>query len=173
VLLPSPDAINERDAVHRLLVGIAATRLAPTTFYTSPTKPYFGGVPVDLAARWLATIATRETRGFARYHVDEAERSNVSLDTLVAALGAELRVQRLPYEAWYEKFRAALAVLPEPARSRSPHQIIERWARPIDPAARRTFDNTRFRTALDLPVEVAPLSSTFIADWIRRILVRP
>jgi fatty acid CoA ligase FadD9 len=175
VLLPHtqrPDQINQRDAVNRLLTGIAATRLAPTSFYEGSGTPYFGGVPVDLAARWIATLGLRHARGLERYHVDEAVGTGVSLDTLLDALAAELDLERLPYDAWYEQFRAALARLPEPARSRSPHQIVQRWARPIDSTARRHFDNARFLAARGPGTEDAPLSNAFITAWIRRILVQ-
>ncbi|MDB4955282.1 MAG: hypothetical protein JWO36_2851 [Myxococcales bacterium] len=177
VLLPHrhlPDQVNESDAFHRLLSAIIATRLAPISFYAegSGVAPYFGGIPVDLAASAIAAIALRGSAGLARYHVDEPVRSTVSIDTFLGAIeAAGVALERLPYAEWYRRFSEALASLPEPARSRSPIQVIGRWAKPIDPAARRRFDSTRFREQLGASAsEIAPLSTAFIDQWLGQII---
>jgi fatty acid CoA ligase FadD9 len=166
--------VNKRDALHRLLGAIVATRLAPESFYLpSHVVPYFGGIPVDVAARAIVTIVCAGAPGLARYHLDEAERAGTSLDTIVSAIetvGIEL--ERLPYANWYARFVAALEALPDPARASSPLQIVRRWQRPIDPAARRRFDNARLRARLGITGdELAPLSPAYVAAWIEALRV--
>jgi fatty acid CoA ligase FadD9 len=176
VLLPHravPGEVNERDAFQRLLYGIAATGLAPRSFYTpgAAVAPYFGGIPVDVAAAVIAAVVLRGTAGLATYHVDEDERAGMSMDTLLDAMqAAGLAIERLPYDEWYRKFRDALAHLPDAARARSPWQIVQRWAAPIDPAARRRFDNTRFREVLAQEgAELVPWTRGYLASWVRSV----
>ena len=171
VLLPHREianAVNARDAFHRLLDGIVTTRLAPRSFYAGTGAPYFGGVPVDLAASTIAAIATEPTTGIATYHVDEPDRSDVTMDTFLDAIAeAGVAVERLAYADWYREFHAALAALPEPARSRSPLQIVGRWVNPSDPQLRRQFSATRFAARAG---KVAPLDRPYIAAWIRSLV---
>ena len=180
VLLPHrrlPRELNDRDGFNRLLSGIIATRPASDLVLRATARcdpsTYFGGIPVDLAASSLAAIVLRGTAGMTTYHVDEAAREGVSIDTFIDAIeGAGVALERVPYAEWYTRCNEALAGLPEPARSRSPLQIMRRWATPIDPAARRRFDNTRFRNQLgdDADAEVAPLTRSFIDEWIRSLV---
>ncbi|HEY4059817.1 MAG TPA: thioester reductase domain-containing protein [Kofleriaceae bacterium] len=125
--------VNEGDGFARIIYGLAKTQIAPTSFYAPDyTGPrHYDGLPVDTVAEFIVALATNPARGVAVYHVSNPQLS-VSLDTIVDWLeAAGTALERVPYAAWFERFRAALETLPDDDKRRSPLAIIHRWAHPM------------------------------------------
>jgi fatty acid CoA ligase FadD9 len=127
-----PAHLNWADMTNRLLLGIAATGLAPESFYEAgpaDVPPRHDIVPLDTVASAIADVAVGPSSGFRIVHASGVNGAPVSLDSLVGwAESAGLPIRRLPHAAWYPAFRDALERLPAATRSRSPLVALTRWS---------------------------------------------
>jgi fatty acid CoA ligase FadD9 len=154
IMPPREDAgqVNAGDFLTRLWIGILTTGLAPRSFYADgPAGHHFDGLPVDFVADAIAAIALarRSASPSARYrtyHVVDAHRDDVSLDTMVDwMVSAGYRVTRVEdHAAWYRAFRDKLEALPPAEKQRSPLPILHQWREPIG-EGEVTFDASRLR----------------------------
>jgi len=139
--------VNAPDMLSRLLASVAATGLAPRSFYAGPAPAQYDGLPVDFVAAAMVALSSAWGEGLATYHMSNPHGDDaVSLDTLmdwVASAGIPIR-RVDDHAAWFEAFSARLGALPPEARQRSAWPVREAWARPAgDPAAGRA-DAGRF-----------------------------
>jgi fatty acid CoA ligase FadD9 len=165
--------LNWADTTNRLLFGMSATGLAPTSFYRpdedAPARHDI--LPLDTVASTIAGIATTAVTGFRTYHVSSAESAPLSLDTLtdwVEAAGTPLR--RLPHDAWFAAFLDALQQLPAASKARSPLAAISRWSSPLARHHFAPIATTEFQqAALALDQPIAVLDAPRVRDWVRSL----
>jgi fatty acid CoA ligase FadD9 len=168
--------INTGDAFARLVFGLVRTGMAPTSFFDpSFAGPrHYDGLPVDLVARFVAGLAAVGAEGFGIYHVSNSGADDgVSLDRIADWAGeATSPLERLPYDAWFARFRERLATLPEHERNRSPWPILHRWERPATSGGPR-LDTTRFASRLEAltgSARVPSLDEAYIRHCVRSIV---
>jgi fatty acid CoA ligase FadD9 len=165
--------LNWTDTTNRLLFGMSATGLAPTSFYQpdDDTPPRHDILPLDTVASTIAAISTTSVTGFCTYHVSSAEAAAVSLDSLVDWVeAAGIPMRRLPHDAWFAAFQDALQQLPAASKARSPLATISRWSAPLArrhfaPIATTAFQQAAF--ALDQPIAV--LDAPRVRAWVRSL----
>jgi fatty acid CoA ligase FadD9 len=172
--------VNAGDFLTRLLYGVVVTGLAPRSFYAGPGPHGFDGLPVDLVARSIGTIALDPPSGCSICHVVRGPTASpVSLDTIVDWVEkAGCRVERIAdHAAWLRAFRERLEALPPAAQQRSPLAILQQWERPI--AREIRFDNRRLRERLAAaqaaqgaqgagaaPVELPDIDARFVERYL-------
>jgi fatty acid CoA ligase FadD9 len=152
---------NHADAISRLLVGLAATSVAPPSFYTEG-EGVIDGLPVDLVAAAIAEAAA--TPRTARYHATAAAGS---LDGVVEHMRkAGIVLVRSPsYSAWFAAFRQLLDRLDDVTRRRSPLLLLDRWSAPASPARGPAFDTSAFRALAG--GAGFTLDEAYVRAWLR------
>ena len=128
--------INARDTFTRLLQGIVTTSIAPRSFYAegrSAEGAYYDGLPVDVVARSVASLATAaiDRARYVEYQIATSHH-DVSLDVIVDWVrSAGYRVDQIDdYAAWYQLFRDRLGSLDRSARRLSLLPLFHTWERP-------------------------------------------
>ncbi|MAG29630.1 MAG: oxidoreductase [Deltaproteobacteria bacterium] len=119
--------LNLPDVVTRLMLSVAATGLAPFSFYCAHDEgnrpdAHFDGLPVDFVRDAINSLAIApDTAGFRTYHVVNPNEDGISLDVYVDWLiEAGCRIQRIDdFEDWFSRFDTALRNLPDDLRQAS------------------------------------------------------
>ncbi|SKB94619.1 carboxylic acid reductase [Sphingopyxis flava] len=122
--------LNLPDIFTRQILSLAATRLAPDSFYEGE-RAHYDGLPVDFIADAVAAIGAGQDSGFATFHVLNPHDDAVSLDTFVDWL-EELgySMTRASFAQWRDRFEGALRALPDEVRQASMLPLLEAVARP-------------------------------------------
>ena len=186
--------LNVPDVLTRMLLSVAATGLAPRTFYTRPDgwpadetgrpRAHFGGLPVDFIAEAVTVLGEQDTApgnapGFRTFHVINPHDDGISLDVLIDWLAdAGLVITRIDdYTAWATRFRAALEALPAHQRKASVLPLMHAFDTPSAPVAGSFVPAGDFRAAVraarigpdkDIPHLNAALVHKYVAD-LRRV----
>ena len=150
--------LNVPDMVTRLILSIAATGLAPESFYqrdTDQSRPraHFDGLRVDFVAQAISTLlpsADGELNGFRTFHVVNPHDDGVSLDTFVEwMVEAGCDVERIAdYAQWFERFEVALRNLPERQRQASLLPLLAAYRCPQRAVSGSFAPTDRFRKAV-------------------------
>jgi fatty acid CoA ligase FadD9 len=150
--------LNLPDMVTRLILSIAATGLAPESFYVrdpSGVRPraHFDGLPVDFVAESISTVAadgSGDFKGFRTFHVMNPHDDGVGLDEYVDwMVQAGCRVDRIgEYDEWIRRFESALRNLPERQRQASLLPLLVSFRHPQPPLAGAFAPTPRFRAAV-------------------------
>lgn len=170
--------LNVPDMFTRLLFSVAATGLAPSSFYSADgTRPraHYDGLPADFTAQAVDTLGGQSTKGFATFNLLNPHADGISLDTIVdwlAELG--IAITRIDDHAeWFSRFSTALRGLPEEQRAHSMLPLLSAVQRPGPPVDGSAVPAERFRNAVreaglgpdgDIPHLSADLVATYVAD---------
>ncbi|MEU5119266.1 carboxylic acid reductase [Streptomyces asoensis] len=172
--------LNVPDAFTRLLLSLAATGLAPGSFYDGGTRDggrpraHYDGLPGDFVAAAVAALGFRSA-GFRTFNVVNPHDDGVSLDTVVDWLAdSGIAVRRVGgHQEWLERFEAALRALPAAQRSSSLLPLMAAWRRPLVARTTSALPAERFREAVraagigaerDIPHLSRQLIEKYVAD---------
>ena len=175
--------LNLGDMVTRLILSVAATGLAPDSFYARDTtgrraRAHFDGLPVDFVTESISTLSVDSAHGandFQTYHVVNPHDDGIGLDEYVDwIIDAGYQVQRIgDYEQWYERFDTALRNMGDRQRAASVLSLLSTFRRP-QPAIEGSFATAqRFRCAVqraaigadaDIPHIDKPVIVKYLSD---------
>ena len=138
--------LNVPDMVTRLILSIAATGLAPESFYLPGAgggrpRAHFDGLPVDFVTEAISTLTLDgDGRGFRTFHVVNPHDDGIGLDEYVDwMMHAGCRIERIDdYRQWLMRFETALRNLPERQRQASLLPLLVSFQHP-QPALAGTF----------------------------------
>ena len=166
--------INVPDMFTRLLFSLAATGVAPWSFYAPDAsngrpRARYDGLSVDFLADSITAIGARSSEGFHTYNLSSPHDDGISLDTIVDWLvdaGCEIeRIER--YDSWLSRFETAMHALPEEQRQESMLAILEPYRRPQKPVVRSAIPAERFRAALaSAGLGIPHLSAGLIRQYV-------
>lgn len=150
--------LNLPDMVTRLILSIAATGLAPKSFYVRDSdggrpRAHFDGLPVDFVADAISTLIPTthgDFKGFRTFHVVNPRDDGVGLDTFVDwMVDYGVHVERIDdYAQWLKRFEIALRNLPEKQRQASLLPVLVSYRQPQPPVQGSFAPTDRFRTAV-------------------------
>lgn len=150
--------LNVPDMVTRLILSIAATGLAPESFYlrdaTGPRpRAHFDGLPVDFVAECISVLTANKDggfKGFRTFHVMNPYDDGIGLDEYVDwMVGAGCRIERIDdYDHWFARFETALRNLPERQRQASLLPLLVSYRHPQLPVRGAFASTQRFETAV-------------------------
>ncbi|MBF6413996.1 carboxylic acid reductase [Nocardia cyriacigeorgica] len=169
--------LNVPDMFTRLLIGLAATGVAPASFYRGGrgARAHYDGLPADFTAEAITVLGGAVDGGHHSFHVLNPHDDGISLDTVVDWLiAAGVAIERVDdYAEWLARFEAALRALPEPQRSASVLPLLHAFARPAPAIAGSAIPATEFRAAVraaelgadaDIPHLSAELITKYVGD---------
>ncbi|ORB00897.1 non-ribosomal peptide synthetase, partial [Mycobacterium mantenii] len=185
--------LNVSDIFTRMVLGLVATGIAPTSFYPvgaqgNRRREHFDGLPVEFVAEAITTLGARAIDGFDTYHVMNPHDDGIGVDEYVDWLiEAGYPIERIDdFGEWLQRFETALRALPERQRQHSPlsalplrnsNHSIE--FRPARPARGFLASADRFRAAVqeakvgpdkdspDIPHVSAPIIIKYVTDLQR------
>jgi fatty acid CoA ligase FadD9 len=148
--------LNLPDTVTRLILSLAATGLAPESFYirkrgAGRARAHFDGLPIDFVAETISTLGSDPTADYRTYHVVNPHDDGIGLDDYVDwMIEAGCRIQRISdHDQWYERFESALRNLPDRQRQASLLPIVATYRHPQTPAAGAFTPAPRFQSAVE------------------------
>ncbi|GJO16556.1 fatty-acid--CoA ligase FadD9 [Mycobacterium marinum] len=147
--------LNLADTFTRLMLSVAATGIAPASFYRlgpdGKRQPaHFDGLPVEFIAEAVATLGARRHDGFQVHHVANPHHDGVGLDEYVDWLvDAGCPIRRIPdYDEWLSRFETALHALPDRKRRHSLLPLLQNYREPAEPIRGGIAPAPRFRGAV-------------------------
>ena len=168
--------LNVPDMFTRLLFSLAATGVAPATFYAedlSAGRPSarYEGFAVDFLADAITAIGLHDQDGFHAYNLANPKDDGVSLDSFVDwMIEAGVVIERIPrYSDWLARFETAMATLPDEERQHSMLTLMSPYQRPQAATAKSFLPTQRFTASAEaaghpLPNLAAPLIHKYVAD---------
>jgi fatty acid CoA ligase FadD9 len=148
--------LNLPDMFTRLMLSLAATGIAPVSFYELGTagdrqRAHYDGLPVEFVAEAISTLGAEVVDRFATYHVMNPYDDGIGLDEYVDWLiEAGLPVGRVAgdYAAWLQQFETAVRALPDRQRQASLLPLLHNYQRPETPIRGSIAPTDLFRTAV-------------------------
>ena len=172
--------LNVPDMFTRLMLSVAATGIAPGSFYElddagKRQRCHYDGLPVDFIAEAIATLGGQVVDGYQTYHVMNPHDDGIGLDEYVDWLiDAGYAIQRIAdYDAWLQRFETAMRALPDRQRQRSLLPLLHNYRRPEKPLRGALASTDRFRVAAqdakigpdkDIPHVSAPLIVKYVTN---------
>ena len=175
--------LNVPDMVTRLILSIAATGLAPETFYLRDpsgqrARAHFDGLPVDFVAESISALTANENgdfKGFRTFHVMNPHDDGIGLDEYVDWMAeAGCRIERIgDYDQWLVRFETALRNLPERQRQASLLPLLASYRHPQPPIRGAFAPTQRFQAAVaeagigatgDIPSIGKPVIEKYLSD---------
>lgn len=146
--------LNLPDMFSRLMLSVAATGIAPGSFYTlapdgSRQRAHYDGLPVEFVAESISTVGIL-TEGFETYHVMNPYDDGLGLDEFVDwIIDAGYPVRRVDdYADWLGRFETAMRALPENQRQYSLLPLLHNYQQPEHPVAGSIAPTDLFRAAV-------------------------
>ncbi|MCA2245460.1 carboxylic acid reductase [Mycobacterium sp. WUMAC-067] len=146
--------LNVPDMLTRLILSIAATGLAPESFYHRDSsgqraRAHFDGLPVDFVAESVSTLSIMAAKDFQTFHVVNPHDDGIGLDEFVDwMVEVGCRIERLAdHEQWYKRFESALRNLPERQRQASLLPLLQTYRHPLIPLTGAFAPTLRFQAA--------------------------
>jgi len=150
--------LNVPDVITRLILSIAATGLAPESFYLRDpggrrARAHFDGLPVDFVAESISILSTNTTgdrKAFRTFNVTNPHDDGIGLDQYVEWIAdAGCPVERIgDYDQWFARFETALRNLPENQRQASLLPLLDSYRHPLPPTPAVPVPSQRFRAAV-------------------------
>lgn len=175
--------VNVPDMFTRLLLSVAATGLAPRSFYRlgadgRPQRAHYDGLPADFTAEAITTLGGAATSGYHTYNVLNTHDDGISLDRFVDWLiESGHHIERIDdYDEWLRRFRSAIEALPERQRRNSVLPLLGAYSDPAPPTSGTRTSTERFRDAVrsakigesgDVPHVTPSLIDKYVADLHR------
>ncbi|MBI2697452.1 non-ribosomal peptide synthase/polyketide synthase, partial [Mycobacterium nebraskense] len=179
--------LNLSDMFTRMVLSIAATGVAPRSFYRldaegNRQRAHFDALPVEFVAEAITALGARAVDGFATYHVMNPHDDGIGIDQYVDWLiEAGYPIERIDdFGEWLRRFEAALRDLPEPQRQHSVLQLLQlpstQQIEPGEPGRGSLASTDRFRAAVqeaklgpdsddpDIPHVSAPVIVKYVTD---------
>jgi fatty acid CoA ligase FadD9 len=163
--------LNVPDMFTRLMLSVAATGIAPASFYELDShcnrqRAHYDGLPVSFVAEAIATLGQQVFDD--TYNVMNPYDDGIGLDECIDRLiDAGYPIQRIPdYDGWLRRFETSLHALPERKRQRSLLPLLHKYQRPEKPMNGVMAHTDRFRAAVqdakigpdkDIPHITAPI----------------
>jgi fatty acid CoA ligase FadD9 len=146
--------LNVPDTFTRLMLSLAATGIAPGSFYRRDAdgnrqRTHYDGLPVDFIAEAITTLGQRGN-GFRTYHVTNPHDDGLGLDEYVDWLiEAGHQIIRIDdYDLWYQRFETAVRTLPEKQRQSSVLPLLDAYRQPQAPMNQSFAPVDRFRATV-------------------------
>jgi fatty acid CoA ligase FadD9 len=172
--------LNVPDMVTRMLLSLAATGIAPYSFYEldengNRQRAHFDGLPVEFIADAISTLGVNVVAGFETYHVMNPYDDGISMDTFVDWLvDAGYQIAHVPdYADWLARFETALRTLPDKQRQASLLPLLHNYQKPTPPINGSMAPADHFRAAVqdnkigpdkDIPHVSAPVIVKYLTD---------
>jgi fatty acid CoA ligase FadD9 len=146
--------LNVADMFTRLMLSVAATGLAPASFYEldgagNRRRAHYDGLPVEFVAESISTIGSL-TDGFETYHVMNPYDDGLGLDEFIDwIVEAGYPIHRVnDYADWLNRFETAMRTLPEHQRQYSLLPLLHNYQQPEHPVCGSIAPTEHFRTAV-------------------------
>ncbi|MFG1931303.1 carboxylic acid reductase [Mycobacterium sp. NPDC048908] len=172
--------LNVPDMFTRMMLSLAATGIAPYSFYQLDAnggrqRSHFDGLPVEFIAEAISTLGVNVVSGFETYHVMNPYDDGISMDTFVDWLvDAGYQIASVPdYEDWLARFETTLRALPDKQRQASLLPLLHNYQKPLPPINGSLAPVDHFRKAVqdnkigpdkDIPHLSAPVIVKYITD---------
>ncbi|CQD14703.1 syringomycin synthetase [Mycobacterium europaeum] len=179
--------LNLSDVFTRMVLSLAATGVAPRSFYQldaegNRQRAHFDALPVEFVAEAVTTLGAQVMDGFETYHVMNPHDDGVGIDEYVDWLiEAGYPIERIDdFGEWLQRFEAALRELPEQQRQHSVFPLLQsagtELVEPGAPARGSLAPTDRFRAAVqeakigadgddpDIPHVTAPVIVKYVTD---------
>jgi fatty acid CoA ligase FadD9 len=172
--------LNLPDMFTRLMLSVAATGIAPGSFYQlgadgNRQSAHYDGLPVEFIAEAISTLGAQSVEQFQTYHVMNPYHDGIGLDQYVDWLiDAGYSVQRIgDYGTWLQRFESALRGLPDRQRQYSLLPLLHNYQQPQVPLNGSMAPTDRFRAAVqeakigpdkDIPHVTEPVIVKYITD---------
>jgi fatty acid CoA ligase FadD9 len=146
--------LNLPDMFSRLMLSVAATGLAPASFYRldadgNRQRAHYDGLPVEFIAESISTIGSL-TEGFETYHVMNPYDDGLGLDEFIDwIIEAGYPIHRVAgYADWLNRFETAMRALPERQRHYSLLPLLHNYQQPECPVNGSIAPAEHFRAAV-------------------------
>ncbi|MDX6364867.1 MAG: fatty acid CoA ligase FadD9, partial [Streptomyces sp.] len=165
-----PAQLNVSDVFTRTIASLAATGVAPESFYEGGRqRAHYDGLPVGFVARAISALSS-SIEVFQTYHVINPHDDGVGLDEFVDWLvEAGCPVTRISdYARWLERFETSLRALPAHQRAVSLLPLLHHYRRPLS-ARSPGWIAERFRAATreaGIAPDIPGLSRAVIAKYV-------
>jgi fatty acid CoA ligase FadD9 len=172
--------LNVPDMFTRMMLSLAATGIAPGSFYEldaegNRQRAHYDGLPVEFIAEAVSTLGAQSENGFHTYHVMNPYDDGVGMDEFVDWLiAAGSPIQRIAdYGDWLQRFETSLRGLPEKQRNSSLLPLLHNYQKPGKPLNGSMAPTDRFRAAVqdakvgpdkDIPHITPPIIAKYISD---------
>jgi fatty acid CoA ligase FadD9 len=184
--------LNLPDMFTRMMLSLAATGIAPGSFYEldaagNRQRAHYDGLPVEFVAESISVLgahnldaAAEGTDGFATYHVMNPYDDGIAMDEFVDWLisptnGAGCSIQRIAdYGDWLARFETALRALPEKQRNASLLPLLHNYQTADKPVCGSIAPTDRFRAAVqDAKIgpdkDIPHISPAIIAQYVHNL----
>ncbi|WP_240274809.1 carboxylic acid reductase [Mycobacterium ulcerans] len=172
--------LNVPDMFTRMILSLAATGIAPGSFYElaadgARQRAHYDGLPVEFIAEAISTLGAQSQDGFHTYHVMNPYDDGIGLDEFVDWLNESgCPIQRIAdYGDWLQRFETALRALPDRQRHSSLLPLLHNYRQPERPVRGSIAPTDRFRAAVqeakigpdkDIPHVGAPIIVKYVSD---------
>jgi fatty acid CoA ligase FadD9 len=172
--------LNVPDMFTRMMLSLAATGIAPGSFYEldaedNRQRAHYDGLPVEFIAEAVSTLGAQSADAFHTYHVMNPYDDGIGMDEFVDWLkAAGSSIQRIAdYGDWLQRFETALRGLPEKQRNSSLLPLLHNYQKPQTPINGSMAPTDRFRAAVqdakvgpdkDIPHITPPIIAKYVSD---------
>lgn len=147
--------LNLPDMFTRLMLSLAATGIAPRSFYEldaegNRQRAHYDGLPVEFIAEAVSTLGAQTVEGYQTYHVMNPHDDGIGLDEYVDWLiEARYPIRRVDdYADWLQRFETAMRALPDRQRRYSLLPLLHNYQKPEKPMRGSMAPTDRFRAAV-------------------------
>lgn len=186
--------LNVPDVFTRLVLSVAATGIAPASFYRGDTgapvdrngrpRAHYDGLPADFSAAAITALGGDSVDGYRTFDVLNPHDDGISLDTFVDWMIESGRdIERIEdYDEWYRRFTGAIDELPESQKSHSLLPLLHAYQKQDLPSAGAHLPAEGFRAAVkqagigetqDIPHLDRHLIEKYLADLEQLGLLAP
>ncbi len=173
--------LNVSDMFTRMMLSLAATGIAPGSFYELDAegrrqRAHYDGLPVEFIAEAISTLGAQTVDGFRTFHVMNPYDDGIGMDEFVDWLieVAGCAIQRVDdYADWLQRFETSLRGLPEKQRNASLLPLLHNYQKPERPVRGSIAPTDRFRAAVqeakvgpdkDIPHITPQIIAKYISD---------
>ncbi|MEC4764846.1 carboxylic acid reductase [Mycobacterium sherrisii] len=175
--------LNVSDMFTRMMLSLAATGIAPGSFYELDSdgrrpRAHYDGLPVEFIAEAISTLGAQTAEGFRTFHVmnpyDDGIGMDEFVDWLIDPQVAGCAIQRVDdYADWLQRFETSLRGLPEKQRNASLLPLLHNYQKPERPVRGSIAPTDRFRAAVqeakvgpdkDIPHITPQIIGKYISD---------
>ena len=172
--------LNLPDMFTRMMFSLAATGIAPGSFYEldadgNRQRAHYDGLPVGFIADAVIALGAGAADGFTTYHVMNPHDDGLGMDEFVDWLvdgGCPIR-RIADYRDWLHRFETSLRALPERQRQHSLLPLLHNYQKPQPPVCGSLAPTDRFRAAIrhadlggatDIPHVTPAIINKYISD---------
>lgn len=175
--------LNVPDMFTRTILSLAATGIAPGSFYELDSegnrqRAHYDGLPVEFIAEAVAVLGAQSGDGFATYHVmnpyDDGIGFDEFVDWMIDPAVAGCGIQRVAdYGEWLQRFETSLRALPDAQRQASLLPLLHNYQKPERPVCGSIAPTDVFRAAVqeakigpdkDIPHVTPAIIAKYVSD---------